>query len=761
MPKTKPKQTTVKKKEISVIVGRVQQDDVNKGIVKVDEKTMKELGIRKGEPIEILGKSKTAAVALPFKKDTPTILMDSLTRKNANALIGNKINIKKPKWHFATEITICPAEKDLKIKWDKNEAKLRKNLIGRVTTENDIITLGGSKERLQAKEEEKEGYLDTVRSALKSNGNGGYKLVELKFLVEKTAPSGVVVIGDKTKINFNEVARDIETDIEVYYDDIGGLDEEIRKVRELVEMPFFHPEVFDRLGIDPPHGILLYGPPGTGKTLLAKAIANETQTHFVKIEGPEILDKMYGESEAKLRQKFEQAAKKTPAIIFIDELDAIAEKRDKTQGPDKKVVTQLLVLMDGVKKNRNVIVIGATNRVNAIDPALRRPGRFDREVNIGVPNKAGRLEILKIHTRGMPLAKDVDLCKVASKTHGYVGADIAALCRETAMNVLRKVLPKYDKDEEIPIETLNKLVLTQKDFEEAILQIRPSAMREVLVERPTTKWVDIGGLDDVKQQVKEAVEWPLKKPESFKRIGIKPPKGIMLSGPPGTGKTLLAKAIANETEANFISIKGPELKSMWVGKSEENVRDLFEKAKQNAPCILFFDEIDALVGSRVHHDTATETASIGIVQQILTEMDGLEDLKGVVVIGATNRIQLMDPAFLRPGRIDRIINVPLPDFEARVAIFKIHTRKMPLAKDVEIIELAHNTAGRSGADIAAICMEAGILALRENENAKEVRKEHFDFMIENFRADVYEGVSKSTERAKGILNLARMLGNMG
>ncbi|MEM3969559.1 MAG: CDC48 family AAA ATPase, partial [Thermofilum sp.] len=532
----------------------------------------------------------------------------------------------------------------------------------------------------------------------------------------------------------------------VTYDDIGDLEEAKQKIREMVELPLRHPELFKRLGIDPPKGILLYGPPGTGKTLLAKAVANETDAYFIAINGPEIMSKFYGESEQRLREIFEEAKEHAPAIIFIDEIDAIAPKREEVTGEvEKRVVAQLLALMDGLEARGDVIVIGATNRPNAVDPALRRPGRFDREIEIGIPDKRGRLEILKVHTRSMPLAKDVDLEKLAEITHGYVGADIAALCREAAMKALRRVLPKIDLErEEIPVEVLETIEVTMEDFMNAYREITPSALREIEVEVPTVRWTDIGGLEEVKQQLREAVEWPLKYPDSFRRLGIDPPKGILLYGPPGTGKTLLAKAVATESEANFVSIKGPEVFSKWVGESERAVRELFRKARQVAPSIIFIDEIDALAPMRGLVSTDSGVTE-RVVSQLLTEIDGLERLEGVVVIAATNRPDIIDPALLRPGRFDRLIYVPPPDEKARLEILKVHTRNMPLAEDVDLLEIAKKTEGYTGADIEVLVREAGLLALRENINIDKVYARHFEEALKKVKPSLTQDIIKFYE----------------
>jgi len=564
-------------------------------------------------------------------------------------------------------------------------------------------------------------------------------LTQIKFLIVSTNPNQPTVITENTQVTLNPKAIEIseENIPEITYEDIGGLSDEIKKIREMVEIPLKHPEIFQRLAIEPPKGVLLHGPPGTGKTLLAKAVANESEANFILLNGPEIMSKFYGESEKKIRDLFEEAEKTAPAIIFIDELDAIAPKREEVSGEvERRVVSQILTLMDGLKERGKVIVIGATNRVNAIDPALRRPGRFDREIEISVPDKAGRLSILKIHSRGMPLTKDVDLDAIASVTHGFVGADLEALCKEAAMNVLRKVLPKInlDAEEQIPQETLEKLIVRHSDFTDALKTVRPSAMREVLVETPNVSWNDVGSLESVKQELREAIEWPLKFPENFKRMGIRPSRGILLYGPPGTGKTLLAKAVAKESEANFIQVKGPSLLSMWVGESEKGMRKVFERAKQVSPCIIFFDEIDALAGKR-GIDAGTKVTE-RVLNQMLAEMDGLEDLNDILVIGATNRPDMLDPALLRPGRFDKILLVGAPEDDGRLHILKIHTKNMPLAKSVDLKDIAKKTIGYTGADLESLVREAAMIALRENKDAKVVEPEHFLEALKKVRPSV-------------------------
>src|SRR5581483_357874 len=527
----------------------------------------------------------------------------------------------------------------------------------------------------------------------------------------------------------------------VTYEDVGGLKDELTKVREMIELPLKHPELFDRLGIEPPKGVLLQGPPGTGKTLIAKAVANESGANFYSIQGPEIMSKFYGESEARLREVFEEAEQNAPAIIFIDEIDSIASKREDTQGEvERRVVAQLLTLMDGLKGRGKVVVIGATNRVNAVDPALRRPGRFDREIEIGVPSREGRKEIMQIHTRSMPLDNSFDIDYLVDNSHGFVGADLAALAKEGAMKALRRYLPEIDLDKPIPTEMLEKMVIRMDDFKDALREIEPSALREVLIEIPRTTWEDVGGLGELKQQLREAVEWPLNSPEVFKRMGIKPPRGILLYGPPGTGKTLLAKAVANESRANFISVKGPEVLSKWVGESEKAIREIFKKAKQASPCIVFMDEIDSIAPRRSMGSSDSHVTE-RMVNQLLTSIDGMEALEGIVVIAATNRPDILDPALLRAGRFDRLLQAPPPDKDARKKILEIHAQGMPL-KDVDLEELANRTGGYVGADLQSLCREAAMLALRENMKAEVVTMKNFEQALAQVRPSVDENTTE-------------------
>ena len=718
-------------REAILRVAEAKQRDVGKGRVRIDVNVMKRLGISPGDVVEIEGRKKTAAIAWPgYPEDQGTgiIRMDGFIRRNAGVGIGDKVVVKKANAKPATVIKLAPT--DFSITVDPGFIRYVKRKLENVPiVEGDIV------------------YIPVLNQAI-------------PFTVLQTKPTGVVIVNMNTTVVVLEKPVEPSRTPRVTYEDIGGMKHIIQRIRELVELPLKHPELFKRLGIEPPKGILLYGPPGVGKTLLAKAVANETDAYFIAINGPEIMSKFYGESEARLREIFEEAQKNAPAIIFIDEIDAIAPKRDEVVGEvERRVVAQLLALMDGLKERGNVIVIAATNRINAVDPALRRPGRFDREIEIPLPDKQGRLEILQIHTRNMPLAKDVDLKKLAEMTHGYTGADLAALCREAAMNALRRYLPQIDLTKDrIPPEILEKMEVTMQDFLNAYKEVIPSGLREVYVEVPEVRWDDIGDLEEAKQQLRETVEWPLKHPEAFRRLGIKPPRGILLFGPPGCGKTLLAKAVATESGANFISVKGPEVLSKWVGESERAIRLIFRRARQAAPCIIFFDEIDAIApvrGAGIGDSHVTER----VVSQILTEMDGIEKLENVVVIAATNRPDIIDPALLRPGRLDKLIYVPPPDIKGRYEIFKVHTRKMPLAEDVDLWRLAELTEGYTGADIEAVCREAALMALRENIEAREVRMEHFLAALKIIRPSITEDMVKMykawMERARQMLPRGR------
>jgi len=689
--------------QVSLRVAEAQSRDVGRGIARIDPKISSEIGFSAGDVVEIHGKKKTVAIYWPgYQEDygKGIIRIDGYTRNNAGSGIDEKVDVKKVDAKEAKKITIAPTEP---LRITGGEEYLKQILENRVISRGDLIPLGIMGRRIN--------------------------LVVTGF----QPPAAAVIVVPSTQVVLSEKpAKALAMEIpRVMYEDIGGLTDEIRKVREVIELPLRYPELFERLGVEAPKGVLLHGPPGTGKTLLAKAVASETNANFASISGPEIMSKFYGESEGRLREIFDSAQENAPSIIFIDELDSIAPKREEVTGEvEKRVVSQLLALMDGLQSRGKVVVIGATNRPNALDPALRRPGRFDREIEIGVPNKDGRLQILQIHTRGMPLADDVDLKRLANVTHGFVGADLEALTKEAALHALRRILPEIDFEaDSVPAEILNKIIVDMNDFQESLKEIEPSAMREVLVEVPNVKWTDIGGLAEVKEELQEAIEWPLKYPEIFAYMNTAPPKGVLLYGPPGTGKTMLAKAVANESEANFISIKGPEVLSKWVGESEKAIREVFRKARQSAPTIIFFDELDSITpvrGSGYGGSQVTER----VISQILTELDGLEELKDVVVIGATNRIDIVDPALLRPGRFDKMLRVPVPDLEARKDILRIHLEKKPLADDVKIDQLAENTEGYSGADLAALANTTAMLVIKEHitksktlEKAKENLKD--------------------------------------
>jgi len=731
-----------KKPEVQLKVVEAQQDDAYKGIARVDGDVMRELGIKRGDVILIKGSRETVAIvdrAYPADVGEGIIRIDGILRRNAKTGIGEIVKISKAEIKEAKKVVIAPAQKNIMVQAEPEN--LRRGLLGRAIVKGDLVVLGGVQRRRDLLSDEFGGDLgDMLGDMFGGMGFGQMGgLTQIKFLIVSTNPSQPVVITENTQVTLNPKAVEIteENIPEITYEDIGGLSEEIKKIREMVEIPLKHPEIFARLGVEPPKGVLLHGAPGTGKTLLAKAVANESEANFMLLNGPETMSKFYGESEKKIRDLFEEAEKTAPTIIFIDEIDAIAPKREDVSGEvERRVVSQLLTMMDGLKSRGKVIVIGATNRVNSIDPALRRPGRFDREIEISVPDKQGRLSILKIHSRGMPLMKDVNLEDMASVTHGFVGADLEALCKEAAMNVLRKILPKINLDAEEPIsqEVLQKLVIRHVDFTDALKTVRPSAMREVLVETPNISWDDVGSLESVKQELREAVEWPLKFPDTFKRMGIRPSRGILLYGPPGTGKTLLAKAVAKESEANFIQVKGPSLLSMWVGESEKGMRKIFERAKQVSPCIVFFDEIDALAGKRGVEAGTKVTERV--LNQMLAEMDGLEDMNDVLVIGATNRPDMLDPALLRPGRFDKILLVGAPEDDGRLQILKIHTKKMPLAKSVNLNDIAKKTIGYTGADLESLVREAALIALRENKEAKAVEAKHFNEALKRVRPSV-------------------------
>jgi len=735
------------KNEIKLRVGELtERGDFGRGIIRIDARNMKKLGIREGDVVEITGKKSTGAIAIrayPADIGLNIVRMDGLVRRNCGTSIGEFVKLKRADVKEAEAVTIAPARTGIIIRVQGSD--FQQNLLMRPVKSGDVIIPNPVVKRERSDVFEDFFDMDIRDMFFPSFG-------EEKFVIINTKPRGIVRITEATEIEMLEkAAKPIEeTGVPgVTYEDIGGMHEEVRKVREMIELPLKHPELFERLGIEPPRGVLLYGPPGCGKTLLAKAVATESGASFFSINGPEFMSKWYGQSEQNLRKVFEDAEKSAPSIIFIDEIDAIAPKREEVTGEvERRVVSQLLTLMDGLKSRGKVVVIAATNRVNAIDPALRRGGRFDREIEVGIPDKKGRKEIFQVHTRSMPL-KDVDIDKLSEMTYGYVGADISALCKEAAMHTLRRVLAEsgeIKKDEPLPEEFLKKLFVTQEDFDYAMKMVEPSAMREVMIETPNVRWEDIGDLEQAKKELKEAVEWPLLYPDSFKNIGINPPRGILLYGPPGCGKTLLAKAVAHESNANFILVNGPEILSKWYGESEKKLREIFQKAKQVAPCIIFFDEIDALAPSRggTMHEVTER-----IVSQLLTLMSGLEELRNVFVLAATNRPDIIDPALLRPGRFDRHILIPSPDAKARLNILKIHTKHMPLAKNVDLEAITKKTNGFSGADLEELCREAGMNALRKDIKSGIVEKEDFEKALKNISPSVSD---KMNEAYKNILN---------
>ena len=695
---------------MKLTVKPLKQKDAGRGLAAVDRHAMRELGLENGDYIVIEGNGQGRAVArvwpgYPEDEGQNVVRIDGRLRQEADVGIDDRVTVEKADIKPATSVTVALPQ-NLRIRGNIGPM-IRDKLSGRPVTSGQ-----------------------TVHVSLGFGGLAAVSGQQIPLKVASTDPDGTVVVTEDTEIQISErpaeeIAAgqraggpDTTGSPSVAYEDIGGLDDELEQVREMIELPMRHPELFQQLGIEPPKGVLLHGPPGTGKTLIAKAVANEIDAHFETISGPEIMSKYYGESEEQLRDIFDEAEQNAPAIIFIDELDSIAPKRGETQGDvERRVVAQLLSLMDGLEERGDVTVIAATNRVDAIDPALRRGGRFDREIEIGVPDKKGRLEIFQVHTRGMPLSDKVDVDQMAENTHGFVGADIESLAKEAAMNALRRIRPQIDLEtDEIDAELLESIRVTEDDFKDALKGIEPSAMREVFVEVPDITWHDVGGLEDTKERLRETIQWPLDYPEVFEAMDLESAKGVLMYGPPGTGKTLLAKAVANEANSNFISVKGPELLNKYVGESEKGVREVFEKARSNAPTVVFFDEIDAIAGER-GRNMGDSGVGERVVSQLLTELDGIEALEDVVVIATSNRPDLIDPALLRPGRLDRHVHVPVPDEEARRAIFEVHTRNKPLADDVDLDDLAARTEGFVGADIEALAREATMNATREFVNS--------------------------------------------
>ncbi|MBN1896905.1 MAG: CDC48 family AAA ATPase [Candidatus Aenigmarchaeota archaeon] len=740
-------------KEISLRVGELtDRTESGRGLIRMDSNSMKELGLKEGDIVGLEGQRKTVAItirAYPADAGLSLVRMDGITRRNAGIGVGENIRVTKVDAKDAHKVTLAPATKGIRVMISPD--LMKRNLLFRPVRKGDILDPSPVVKRRETRSSSP--FDDIFRSFGIDMDDFQSSFTpmpsNLKFKVVSTSPDGAVKVTDMTELEISPEAIDEEEKSipTITYEDIGGLRDSVEKIREMVELPLRHPELFRRVGIDPPRGVLLYGPPGTGKTLLAKAVANESGASFFSIAGPEMMSKWYGGSEENLRKVFEEAEKKAPSIIFIDEIDSIAPKRENVTGEvERRVVSQLLTLMDGLKSRGKVVVIAATNRPNAIDEALRRGGRFDREVEIGVPDTLGRKEVLQIHTRNMPLAKDVSITELANKTYGYVGADLEGLAKEAAMSALRRNLPNmsWKESDQLPQEVLENLRVTKNDFDNALKMVEPSAMREVMIEIPNVKWDDVGGLENVKERLKEMVEWPLQNPKAFDRLGIRPPAGILLYGPPGCGKTMIAKAVATEAGANFISVKGPEVLTMWVGESEKKIREIFRRAKQVAPSIIFFDEIDSLTPRRGMNLGTRVTENI--VSQILTEMSGLEDMHNVTVMAATNRPDMLDPAIMRPGRFDRQVLVQAPEEKARLEILKVHTKNMPLAKDVDLKKIAKETEGHSGADLESVVREAGLNAMRENMNTKDVKNKHFTQALEEVSPSIDTSVIKHYEK---------------
>ncbi|MBU0532474.1 CDC48 family AAA ATPase [Candidatus Micrarchaeota archaeon] len=704
---------------ISLKIAEAFQNDIGRGIARVDSKAKSQLGVSTGDIIKLTGKKSALAIVWQAHQDDEgldMIRIDGILRQNLSIGLGERIRVEPIQVKNAKKIVLAPQES---VRYSVGfDQYVKKRLIGKAVLKGNLLPVG---------------IFGT----------------SIPLIVAQVFPQGPVVISEDTEVHINkEPIKEMKNIPNITYDDVGGLKDTIQKVREMIELPLRHPELFERLGIEPPKGILLHGSPGTGKTLLAKAVANESDANFFYVGGPEIISKYVGESEERLRKLFAEAQETAPSIIFIDEIDAIAPKREEVVGEvEKRMVSQLLTTMDGLRVRGEVIVIGATNRPDSLDPALRRPGRFDREIEIGVPDKKGREEILNIHVRCMPLEENFKIIEMANVTHGYTGADLALLTKEAAIKALRRILPSINMDEEnLSPQLLESIKVTRDDFFNAMHEIQPSALREVFVERPSVKWEDIGGLEEVKREIQEAVELPLKMPEMFEKMGIRPIKGILMYGPPGTGKTLLAKAVANETEANFISISGAQVLSKYVGESERTVRELFKKARMAAPCVLFIDEMDAVAVRRTGYGEGGALVTERIVDTLLTEMDGLRSLKNVVVIAATNRPDILDPALMRPGRFDRFIEIKAPDEAARLSIFKIAVRNMPLSNDVNLKDLTKLTDGYTGADIENLVREAGMAAIREG--AKKVETRHFELSFKSIVPSIKKEDVESVKKFK-------------